>query len=127
MAIAPTAANALLDYLLGGTPYPTMYLALFTSAPTGDTGGTEVTGGAYARVAITFDTASGAQKKNATALTYALATAAWGTISHCAVYDHITTSTAGHRICTATLGTARSIGTGDKLVFTDELLLIGAA
>jgi hypothetical protein len=38
----------------------TGYIALYTTAPTDTTNGTEVTGGSYARAAITFGTISGA-------------------------------------------------------------------
>ncbi|MFX9081351.1 hypothetical protein ABTN40_19960, partial [Acinetobacter baumannii] len=51
-------ANKVLDHLLGGTTYTppwALYLALFTAAPTDEGGGTEVSGGDYARAAVLND------------------------------------------------------------------------
>lgn len=48
---------AVLNHVFRNTPLPspeTVYLALFTAAPTDAGGGTEVTGGGYARAAVTF-------------------------------------------------------------------------
>jgi len=51
----------------GGTPY----LALYTSNPTAADSGTEVTGGSYARQAITFGSVTGGAISNTIALTFA--------------------------------------------------------
>lgn len=60
--------NKLLDHFLGTTSYsmPTVYVGLFTVAPNDAGGGTEVTGGSYARQTATFSAAaSGATSNNA--------------------------------------------------------------
>lgn len=69
----------------------TMYLALFTAAPNDAGGGTEVTGGSYARAAITnddtkWDLISG-QIENIDIITFATATANWGTATHWSLFD----------------------------------------
>lgn len=49
-------ANAINDFYFGGaalTPPATFYVALFSVAPTVSGGGTEFSGGGYARVAVT--------------------------------------------------------------------------
>lgn len=82
--------NKLLNSVLNATafsPPATVYLALFTVIPTkAGTGGTEVSGGSYARVAITCNTtnfpAAVAQLiKLATAQTFPAATADWAPVA----------------------------------------------
>ena len=87
--------NKLLDLILGNVSYTiptTLYFALFTVAPSDSGGGTEVTGGSYARVAVTnnttnFPAASGGSKGNGTAITWPTATASWGTVLAVGVFD----------------------------------------
>lgn len=71
-----TEANAILDAQLTGT----LYLALFTTAPTASTAGTEVSGGAYARQSISFGSASGGVKTSSGVVNFPTATAGWGTV-----------------------------------------------
>lgn len=86
-------ANATLDAWLGSTTLgpATVYIALFTVAPTAAGGGTEVSGGAYARVAVTnnatnFPAAAAQIKANGTAWDFGTASGAnWGTIVWAAV------------------------------------------
>lgn len=82
--------NKILDGLLGVTPYTTVttvYLALFTAAPT-DTGSVtaEVAGGSYNRVSLAglFSAATGTigESKNTSAIIFPVSTADWGTITH---------------------------------------------
>lgn len=60
------AERKLLDHITGTTSYtrPTPYLALFTSAPTDSSSGTEVTGGSYVRKTLTFNAASWGSTSN---------------------------------------------------------------
>lgn len=74
--IKTTEANSLLDSYLSGT----LYLALYTVAPTATTGGTEVSGGSYARQGFTFNPASSGSKASSSAITFPSATANWGNI-----------------------------------------------
>lgn len=87
------------------------YLGLFTVAPGEGGGGTEVSGGSYAREAVTFSV-SGDTATNTAALEFAVATADWGTITHVAVFD---ASTGGTQIAYAALTTSKTIATGDVL------------
>jgi hypothetical protein len=108
--------NKLLDHVFGGTAYSapgTLYAALFTAAPTDAGGGTEVTGGSYARAAITnnttnFPNASGGAKSNGTAITFATATADWGTVTAIGIMD---ASTSGNLLGWATI-TSQSVPSG---------------
>ena len=61
--------NKLLDHFLGTTAYtmPTpIYVALYTASPNDAGGGTEVTGGSYARQTATFDAAANDATQNDT-------------------------------------------------------------
>ena len=64
----------LLDHVFGKGAYsaPTPYLALFTAAPTDAGGGTEVSGGSYARVSISsaMDAAASGAITNGSTITF---------------------------------------------------------
>lgn len=116
MPVSEAYANDLLDELYGsGTP-ATLYFGLFTSAPAADgTGGTEVSGGSYARAAVTnnagnFPAAAAREKSNANAIAWATATALWGTVTHLVVFDALT---AGNRFDWGALDAPRTINNGD--------------
>lgn len=112
----------LLDHVFGNAAYTapgTLYFGLFTVAPSDSGGGTEVTGGSYARVAVTnnatnFPAASGGAKSNGTAITFPAATAAWGTVVAMGVFD---ASSGGNLLAWATLATAKTIASGDTPAF----------
>ena len=92
--------NKLLDEVLGGvdyTPAATVDVALYTTAPTDSGGGTEVTGGSYARVAVTnnatnWPAASAGAKSNGIAIQFATPTANWGTIVAFAIFEGSTSN-----------------------------------
>lgn len=117
MALSATFEQNLLKHLLGAgamTMPAALFVALFTTSPTmpAGTGGVEVTGGAYARQAITFGvTGSGPAVGNNSALvTFPTATAAWGTIVGAGLYD---AATAGNLIDAGPLTSSKTIGIGD--------------
>lgn len=86
------------------------YVGLFTSDPT-ETGaaGTEVSGGSYARQAVTF-TVAGNLATNSAAVEFPPATGSWGTISHAAIF---TAASGGTPIWYGGLATSKVIDTGD--------------
>ncbi len=75
------------------TDIPSMYLALFTTAPAEDgTGGVEVSGSGYARQVIPFGTPAtdedgGTAMANSSPFSFPRADADWGTISAWGVFD----------------------------------------
>jgi hypothetical protein len=97
----------------------TVYVGLSTSA-IGETGAvTEPSGGAYARVAVTNNdtnwpvavgSASPNQKANGTAITFPTPTGSWGTVTDWFIAD---ASTAGNVLLYGTLGTSRTVSSGD--------------
>jgi hypothetical protein len=108
--------NKLLDHALGEGSYtePTCYVALYTTTPTmpAATGGTEVTGGSYARVALAslMAAASSGSIANSGVITFTTATAAWGTVLGVGVCD---ASTGGNILMAGALGTSAVIASGD--------------
>lgn len=69
------------------TPAAAVYLALFTAAPTDAGGGTQVTGGGYARQAITFGASSGGAISNTSAVAFTASGANFGTIVAVGIFD----------------------------------------
>jgi hypothetical protein len=104
--------NKVLDHILGTTSYtmPTTYLALYTVAPTDSTSGTEVTGGSYARQAISFNAASsGAATNDANVDFSGMPTA---TVVAVAICDALTS---GNILVYGSLTSSRSVVSGDTL------------
>jgi hypothetical protein len=110
--------NRLLDHIfnaVASTAPANTYLALFTAAPTDAGGGTEVSGNAYARQAISFGNASGGQVANDAVLNFPAATpAGWGTIVAVAIFDAVT---AGNMLYWALLSPNQTIGINGILSF----------
>lgn len=114
-ALSDYLENKLLDHVLRNVAYTsptTIYVALFTSAPSDAGGGTEVSGGGYARQAVTFSAASGGATSNSADVTFPTATANWGTITHIGLFD---ASTGGNLLLWGALTTSKTISTGDVL------------
>lgn len=88
----------------------TWYVGLFTSDPT-DTGaaGTEVSGGSYARVAVTFNV-TGDTASNTASVEFPTATANWGTVSHIGVHD---AASGGNMLVHGALTSSKAIDSGD--------------
>ena len=85
------AENALANHTFRNTALTsptTVYLALFTAVTDAEAGtGTEVSGGSYARTAITFGAPSNGAVTNSSAVTFPAATGNWGTVTHAAIFD----------------------------------------
>jgi len=138
-ALSDFMENKLLDWLLraqaigitgataaAGTGPATTYVALFTANPTDTGGGTEVTGGSYARVAVTSSLANwagtqaaastttssgtGGTTSNNAAITYPTPSANWGTITGVGIFD---ASTTGNLLIWAPLTVSKTVNNGD--------------
>ena len=108
--------NAVIDAVLRNTSYTspaTVYVALYTSDPTDADTGTEVSGGSYARTAVTFGAPSNGVTTNSASVTFPTATASWGTVSYIGLRD---ASTSGNLLFHTALDEAKTVGTGD--IFT---------
>lgn len=105
--------NKIIDHMLRNqafTPPSTIYLALFTSAPSDAGGGTEVSGGSYARQSVTLSAASGGASSNSADITFPQATADWGTVTHCALMD---AASAGNMLMWTALDASKTVNNGD--------------
>lgn len=69
------------------TTITTVYVALYTANPTDANTGTEVSGGSYVRMASTWNAPSNGLSTNTTDITFPVATAGWGTITHMGILD----------------------------------------
>lgn len=128
-ALTDFAENKIVDAVLRaqsiGAP-ATFYVALYTTCPTDTGGGTEVTGGSYARVAVTSSLAnwSGTQSTGSTTassgtdgtsennnvITFPAPTANWGVINCFGLAD---ASTAGNLWIYSALTASKTVNNGD--------------
>lgn len=128
-ALTDFAENKINDAVLRaqslGAP-ATFYVALYTTCPTDTGGGTEVTGGSYARVAVTSSLAnwSGTQSTGSTTassgtdgtsennntITFPSPTANWGVVNCFGLVD---ASTAGNLWIYSALTASKTVNNGD--------------
>lgn len=121
--------NKFIDWLLRGqtfTPPATVYIALYTANPSDTGGGTEVSGGSYARVAVTSSLANwagtqgagttvassgtGGQTSNNNVITFPAPTANWGTVTGMAIYD---AASGGNELYWSALTTSKTVNSND--------------
>ena len=105
--------NALINATLRNTSYTsvaTVYVGLHTADPTDAGTGTEVSGGSYARTAVTFGAPSDGVSTNSATVEFPQATANWGTVSHIGIWD---ASSTGNLLYHTALDTSKTIETGD--------------
>lgn len=121
--------NKLIDAFLRGQAYTmpaTVYVALATTTGSDAACGTEVSGGSYARVAVTSSlanwagtqsagsttasTGTGGTTSNNNAVTFPAPTANWGSVTEFCVFD---ASTAGNLLFRDALTTPKTINNGD--------------
>jgi hypothetical protein len=113
----------ILDHIVGKTSYTmpgTVYLALFTTAVNDAGGGTECTGGSYARkltAGSDWVAASAGASSNATVITFVTPTGSWGTATHFAIMASVSGTTAADYIGWSDLTTSQAIGTGNTVSF----------
>lgn len=121
-AMSDFLENELLDHVLGNSAYTapgTVYIALYTVTPSDTGGGTEVSGGSYARQAVTnnltnWPAASGGSKSNGVDIDFGTATANWGTIVAVAILD---AATAGNFLFWGALTASKTVNNGDGFKF----------
>lgn len=105
--------NKLLDHFLGTTTYTkptTVYVALYTVAPSDAGGGTEVAGGSYSRQVATFSSASSGTTSNSSNIDFTNMPAC--TVTAIGIHDNATT---GNLLVWGTLTANKSLDAGDTL------------
>jgi len=109
MSLFPT--NTTIETQLDAITSGSTYLALYTVTPTVSGGGTEVSGGSYARKAITWGTTTAATRSNTVAISFTGMPTA--TVTH---YGILTASTGGTLKAFGALNASVSALTGDEIV-----------
>lgn len=107
MSLTNYGENRVLDLLRGAGTY---YIGLFTGSSSEDGGGTEISGGGYARQKVTFGSASGGSMSNSEALEFPTATADWGTATAWALFD---AATGGNMVWYGDITTPKALYAGD--------------
>ena len=105
--------NALINATLRNTSYTSpavVYMALYTSDPTDADTGTEVSGSAYARQAITFGAPSNGVTTNSAVIEFPQAGGSWGTVAFIGIRDALTS---GNLLFHTPLDISKTIDTGD--------------
>lgn len=119
--------NALINATLRNTNYTspaTVYVALYTTDPTDADTGTEVSGGSYARTAVTFGAPSNGVSTNSAAVEFPTCTSSWGTITHIGIRD---ASTSGNLLYHTALTTSKVIDVDDIFRITTGNLSVTLA
>lgn len=138
-ALSDYLENKLIDHLLRATAYTApanTYVGLLTAAPSDAGGGTEVSGGSYARVSVASGTSAwtatqggtsgassgtGGTTSNAATINFATPSAGWGTVTHFGVYD---ASTGGNLLFYGALTASKVINSGDSVSFAAGALTL---
>jgi len=106
--IKQSVATTQLDSLLSGASH----LALYTTAPTATSAGTEVSGSGYTRQGISFAAAASASKASNSAVTFPSATGSWGTV---VAWATVTASSGGSQITFRAI-TPVVVNSGDQII-----------
>lgn len=127
--------NKILDLLFRGQAYsaPTIYVALYSAAPSAAGGGTEITGNAYARVKTAVSASQGlsdwtatqggtsgastgttGNTTNANAVNFPTPTANWGSVGWFGLFD---AASGGNLIFWGPLSITKFINQGDAVSF----------
>lgn len=129
MSFTDYLEGKVLNHVFGGTAYTaptTLYVGLFTTAPSDSAAGTEVSGGAYARqsAAMTVSGTSPTEADNDAAIEFPTATASWGTVTYAGVFD---ASTGGNLLAYAQLTDPADFSTPlPKAITTGDIFRIAA-
>ena len=120
MSVLPSSAyiTETLNLIKNNTPY----LALYTASPNAGGGGTEVSGGSYARQSVAFGAISSGSMSNTSAITFTNLPAA--TITHFAV---LSASTAGTMRVYGALNASAAVISGDQVQFPVGSITINLA
>ncbi len=115
--------NAILNATLRNTSYTsptTVYSALYSTAPTPSTGGTELSGNGYSRVSSTFSSPSGGITSNSADITFGPATGNWATVVAFGIVD----ASSGGNLLYYTSVNGRNVKSGDTLTYATGNVVI---
>lgn len=125
---------AIINSVLRNTAFPAepanVYISLHTSATTDAGGGTEVTGNAYARKAVSTTgqfaaPGVGGSTSNSNEIAFAAASGGnWGTVTHFGIWDAVTS---GNLLFHGALTASKTVNDGDIFRFAAGALVITLA
>jgi len=113
-----------LNHVLRNTAYSapaTVYMAVYTVAPTETGGGTEVSGNGYVRQPVTFTAPAPDSCSNDADVTFPVATGDWGIIVAFGIFD---AASAGNLLYYANLTASRDILTSDQFRVPSGQLIV---
>ncbi len=119
--------NAIINATLRNTTYTsvaTVYVSLWTTDPTDAGTGTEVSGGSYARTAVTFGAPSNGVTTNSANVTFPTATGSWGTVGWIGINDALSS---GNLLYHTALDASKTISSGDIFQITTGNLSVTLA
>lgn len=139
-AMSDFLENSLVDQIFRGQTAPTtstLYIGLYTAAPSDTGGGTELSGSGYARVSVTSSLANwagtqstgsttassgtGGATSNNTAITFPEPTSGWGQVQAFGVFD---AATGGNLLFHGSLTINKTINEGDTVTFPAGSLVV---
>jgi hypothetical protein len=107
--------NKLLDHVLKVAAFtvpPNVYVALYTAAPSDSGGGTEVSGGSYARQTSTWTAAAAGATSNSASINFPNMPAV--TVTHLGLFDAVT---AGNLLYHGALTSPQVVAAGNTFTF----------
>lgn len=129
-ALSNYLENKLIDQIFRGQAYTfptTVYVGLYTAAPSETGGGTEVSGGSYARVAVasslanwagtqaaastTASSGTSGTTSNNIGVTFPAPTANWGVVTSVGIFD---AASAGNMLIYGNLTISKTVNNGDS-------------
>ena len=126
-ALSDYAENEMLDHMLGTGAFSApanVFLSLWTSDPTDDGSGTELSGSGYVRKDINFGAASSGVATSSGVVTFDTASGSWGTVSHIGIHDAVSS---GNLLFHGALSASKTIGSGDVMQIANGAITITAA
>lgn len=139
-AMSDFLENSLVDQIFRGQTAPTtstLYIGLYTAAPSDTGGGTELSGSGYARVSVTSSLANwagtqstgsttassgtGGATSNNAAITFPEPTSGWGQVQAFGVFD---AATGGNLLFHGSLTINKTINEGDTVTFPAGSLVV---
>lgn len=123
-AMSDYLESALLNHVLRNvsyTPPTTLYLAFYTAAPTDSGGGTEVTGGSYARQAVTFAAPTGGAGTSVNSNTITFTSMPASTVVAIGILD---AASNGNLLLRHTLPTPKTYGAGENVTIAPGDLVV---
>ncbi len=139
-AMSDFLENSLVDQIFRGQTAPTtstLYIGLYTAAPSDTGGGTELSGSGYARVSVssslanwagtqstgstTASSGTGGATSNNTAITFPEPTSGWGQVQAFGVFD---AATGGNLLFHGSLTINKTINEGDTVTFPAGSLVV---